>query len=549
MRKMSTKVKIFGSQGLMSKIKFFLFIPAILILTALGDSPGILAAGPTDKLIIAKPFGPSVKLPDPAKGYNGWYTSEAGVTETLFVLDFDMNLKPWLAQSYKNLNPLAWEIKLKKGLRFHDNTSVSASAVKWSFDRIIDEKSEVFNKRIQGLLDLKTIIVRDSHTLLFETHKPNAAFLYDLTSPGTGIIGPNSNKKKIYGTGPFMLVKVIPKEKMIISGFGNYWGGKPNLAKVFLEIVNSPTTRMLAFEAGQVDMAINFPETDVKRIKPRKNVRIIHQPTTRLCFFFVRVFDGPLADIRVRQALNYALDREEIVDAVLAGIGGEAGASIFPAILPWNNRDLNPYPYDPARAEELLTDAGAFDTDGDGILEIEGRPLTLNAWTYEGRASLRPTLELIQTQLNRVGIALKLKITKKGSPINRAMKKGEVHLNLQMWNVAPQGDPDYFISNVFTGNAGSNFMGYYNEELDGLAKKGKITFDFAERKKIYDRIQEIIFAEIPVIVLFHKSMVSAVYDYVKNYRIHPAEKYLLTRQLSIGKAGAGSRKSEHLISQ
>ncbi len=508
-----------------------LFILPILILTTVYAASGVFASGP-DELIIGKPFGPSVSLPDPAKGHNGWYTNEAGVTETLFVLDFNMNLSPWLTESFKSISPLAWEIKLKKGIRFHDNTPMNASAVRWSINRIIDEKSKVFNKRIQELLDIKTITVKDDYTLVFETHKPNAVFLYDLTSPGTGIIGPGSNREKIFGTGPFVLERVVPKEQMIVCRFDKYWGGRPKLAKVHLKIVRNPTTRMLAFEAGQLDVATNFPENDAKRIASREGVRIIHIPTNRLCFFFVRVADGPLANPCVRKAINYAINRQEIVDAVLAGVGGEVGASVFPKILPWSNRNLKPYLYDPARASKLLAEAGAKDSNQDGILEIGGQPLLLNLWTYEERASLKPAMELVQAQLREMGIATKLKVTRKGSPINQAMRKGEVHLNLQMWNVAPQGDPDYFISNVFTGTARSNLMGYHNPELDALAAKGKVTFDQKERKKIYDRIQEIIFDESPVIVLFHKSMVSAVYDYVENYRIHPSEKYLLTRSLS-----------------
>lgn len=264
----------------------------------------------------------------------------------------------------------------------------------------------------------------------------------------------------------------------------------------------------------------------------RPGVKIHHSPTARLCFFFVRVADGPLADPRIRKAVNYSIDRREIVDAVLAGIGGEAGVSIFPNVLPWSNRGLKPYPYDPEKASRILADAGAIDNDGDGIRELNGRPVVLNMWTYEGRASLKPTLELVRSQLKRAGISSRIRVTRKGSPINQAMKKGEVHLNLQMWNAAPQGDPDYFISMVFTKNAGSNFMGYHNPELDELARKGKTTFDQKERKKIYDRIQEIIYEESPVIVLFHKSMVTAVNDDVENFRIHPAEKYILTHRLS-----------------
>jgi peptide/nickel transport system substrate-binding protein len=269
----------------------------------------------------------------------------------------------------------------------------------------------------------------------------------------------------------------------------------------------------------------------VKRLLSRKDIRIYSKPTNRLCFLFTRVADGPLKNPEIRKAINYAINRQEIIDTVLAGVGGKVGASIFPETLPWCNRDLQAYPYDPDKARSLLAGAGAVDSNKDGTLEIAGQPLVLNMWTYEGRASLKPILELIQSQLSRVGIHTNLKVTRTGSPINQAMKKGEVNLNLQMWNSAPEGDPDYFISNVFKANAGSNFMGYSNQELDKLTESGKTTFDPAKRKIIYDRIQEIIYNDNPVIVLFYKNMISATYAYVGGFRIHPAEKYLLTPDL------------------
>ena len=186
------------------KPKLALSVPLLLLLCLTTAAVG---ASPPDQLVLAKPFGPTVSFPDPAKGSNGWYTNEAGVTETLLVLDFDMNLKPWLADSYKNIGPLSWEIKLRKGVRFHDDTPFNAPAVKWAIQRMIDEGGEVFNKRIQGLLNLREIVVQDEHTLIFHTREPNAAFLYDLTSPATGIISSGSNSDHLYGTGPFVVGK------------------------------------------------------------------------------------------------------------------------------------------------------------------------------------------------------------------------------------------------------------------------------------------------------------------------------------------------------
>ena len=500
----------------------------LLFLTACLWASNALA---TDILTIATPFGPATAMPDPAKGSNGWYTSEAGVTETLFILDYDMNLKPWLASKYRQISPLVWEIELKPGVRFHDGKPLNAEAVKWCLSRQIDENSPVFNKKVENLLDIKTITVKGELALQFETRQPNAGFLYDLTDPGTVLISPGCDEKHLYGTGPFKLDEVVPKEKIEVSRFDGYWGEKARMDKLRLNIIANPTTRMLAFEANQLDIATYFPENDAVRIASRENITIVNRPTNRLCFFFVRTKDGPLADKRVRQAVNLAIDRQQIVKAVLADIGGEACSSVFPQTLPWNNSALVPYAYDPDKAAALLAQAGAKDSDGDGVLELDGKPLVLNMWTYDSRASLKPTLELVQAQLARVGIGGTLKVTRKGAPINQAMRRGDVQLNLQMWNTAPQGDPDFFIANIFTSDGGSNFMGYKNDELDALAREGKETFDEKKRKQIYDRIQEIIYEECPVIVLFHKSMVSAISDQVVNYRIHPAEHYLATPQL------------------
>ncbi len=501
----------------------------LLLLLALCFWPS--AALATDTLTIAVPFGPATAMPDPAKGSNGWYTSEAGVTETLFILDYDMNLKPWLVGKYRQISLLVWEIELKPGIRFHDGKPLNAEAVKGSFSRVIDENSPVFNKKVENLLDIKTITVKGELILQFETRQPNAGFLYDLTDPGTAVISPGSDAKHLYGTGPFKLDEVAPKEKIEVSRFDDYWGEKARMEKIRLNLIANPTTRMLAFEANQLDIATYFPENDAVRIASRETIKIVNQPTNRLCFFFVRTKDGPLADKRVRQAVNLAIDRRQIIKSVLAGIGGEACSSVFPQTLPWNNSALAPYAFDPDKAASLLAQAGARDGDGDGILEIGGQPLVLNMWTYETRASLKPSLELVQAQLAKVGIGGKLKVTRKGAPINQAMRRGDVQLNLQMWNTAPQGDPDFFIANIFTSHGGSNFMGYRNEELDALAREGKKTFDEKKRKQIYDRIQEIIHDEYPVIVLFHKSMVSAISNKVVNYRIHPAERYLVSSRL------------------
>ena len=516
------RVKLFSAgSGLLTlpgRAAFFLFI-------CLWASIALAA----DTFTAAKPFGPSGTDLDPAKGSNGWYASESGITETLFSLDFYMALKPCLAESFENLTPLTWEIRLRKDIFFHTHAPLTAKAVKASIQRLIDENSPGFNKRIQGLLDLQSIKVKGPLTLVMKTRHPNAAFVYNLTSPETAIV--DMAEKHIAGTGPFQLEKIVPNEKIIVKAFPSYWRGKPKLEGAELFVIKNPVSRMLALESGTIDMATNFPELDAVRLMAKGNIKVVFGPTARLCFFFVRLKDGPLADPLIREALNAAIDREEILSSVLGGIGGTIAASVFPKELPWCDQTLSPYPFDPQKAVSLLEAAGAFDRDGDGIREVDGSPLHLEMWTYETRAALKPTLELIKSQLARVGIEAGLRVTKKGSPINQAMRQGRVHLNLQMWNSAPQGDPDAFLSDLFMTGARSNIMGYSNPEADRLIREAKRCFDPAMRTKLYNRVQKIIYEESPVIVLFHKSMVTAMSDRVRGYDIHPAESYLLTHTI------------------
>ncbi len=479
-------------------------------------------------LRIGKPFGPSEKTPDPARGSNGWYLSEAGVLETLFELDRGFRITPLLARGFKNISPFEWEVELKSGVRFHDLLPLNAQSVQWSIQRLIDKDSRAYSGRIKAMLDIKNIVIKNDSTVIFTTFTPNSSFIYNLTSPGTGIISPGSKDSAIYATGPFQLRTIIPDEKMVVVKFSRYHQGVPKIDKAVLNIINNPVTRVLAFNSGQIDIALNYAESNVTEVQKSVRKKIVFHPTVRLCFFFARVKDGPLADRDVRRALNYAIDRKAIVEAILWNVGGVAANSVFSRVLPWYNGNLKPYPYDPEEAGRILDSLGIRDSDGDGIREKDGKDFSINMCTYEGRPSLRPTLELVQEFFRKIHIKSSIKITQKGSVINRETRLGKVALNLQMWNTAPNGSPEYFIKRVVVTGAPSNYMGYSNPEIDSLIRLAQHTFEFKRKKRMIDRIQEIIYIESPIIVLFHKSIVSAYDSDIEHFRTHPAEKKILT---------------------
>ena len=197
----------------------------------------------------------------------------------------------------------------------------------------------------------------------------------------------------------------------------------------------------------------------------------------------------------------------------------------------WANGDLA-LDYDPEKAKALLDEAGIKDTNGDGNRELDGEEISLKIRSYEGRAALRPTLEITQALLQQIGIGAEIAMGEYDAN-NEALKAGQIDMHLQAWGTAPQGDPDYFPSTLIESGVGYNFSGYSNEELDGLLKKGREDFDDEVRKEYYDRIQEIINAELPLIPVFHKTQVSVGNGKVQGYNIHPAETYLVTPDLTL----------------
>ncbi len=507
-------------------------------------TPGLLAAGLALALVtpapaadgtvrIAIPFGFDNPNPDPAMGWNGWRTSEAGVTETLFWLNREGTLEPRLATGARAVSSTVWEIDLKTGVTFHDGTTLDAEAVRFSIQRVIDPDSPVYNERIASLMGIARVEVVDADTVRIETQTPNAAFLNNLVDPGLSILSTGTTETAFFGSGPFRLSDIVPGERITVVRFEDYWGGPAAAPGIDLLTVLDPTTVMLGLEAGDIDIAANFPDSDIPRVQQRDDLEIQAVSDGRLMFFFMQVNSGPLADVRVRRALDHLLPREDIVETVLNGLGGAPGAGIFPPSKPWANRDLAPTPYDREKAQALLAEAGIADDDGDGRLEREGEPFRIAIRSYLGRPSMQPAAELYMAHLEAAGITTELRILRDWTVAVDDFREGRADLLMFSSNAAPTGNPAYFPNFTFRSGALGNFGNWSNAEFDELLKRGIATFDPAEQQRIFDRMQMIIAEELPVMVAFYKNRVAVWHDRVQNFTLHPAGIYLVDTDLSV----------------
>ena len=467
---------------------------------------------------------------DPAVGWTGWYVRKAGIYETLFANDENMVLTPELATGYDQVSDTEWEISLREDVTFHDGTPFDADAVVYSINRVLDES----NSRHTEYDFIESIDKKDDYTVTITTEEAYAPTIASLTDPVTSIVSPNvvDPGTEGGGTGPFKLVEFEPKVSLSMIRNDDYWGGQVKLESAIFEIIPDPQTRASMLEAGDVDIARCIPTAEADIIDGKSDLDVISKETLRTYFMYVNTKKAPLNDVKVRQAINYAINRDQIVETALEGVGGVAAISVFPGIMPWSaNEDLEGYTHNQTEALSLLANCGITDTDGDGVLDYDGKPFEITIKTYTKRPELKPTAEVMVEQLKDIGIKASVEI-RDTSTLSDEVKTGNYDLALYAWGVAPTGDPDYFLSRHFesTGNE-AQLTGYSNTEVDGWLDAARTTFDDKARWGYYKQVQAQILEDSPEIFVFYLNELDGLSTGVKGFVIYPNEITFLTKEI------------------
>ncbi|MHA2939693.1 ABC transporter substrate-binding protein [Vibrio sp. RC27] len=482
-----------------------------------------------NSLSISVTFGPKAEVPDPRAGYNGWMSNQTGVTETLMGIDYDMSLYPRVAKSIEQVSPTVWKVMLRDGIQFHDGSKVTAKAVVKAISAISDQNHPGYNARVVKLLDLASIASEGNDSIIFETNSPNAAFPWTLSAPEIAVLGEASDNYPINATGPYVFKEAIPQQLYRAESNPNYRLGSPGFEEVEVVVSPDPASAALAFEAGEVDMVINYPESDFSRIQSTGALGF-SAPTSRLYFYTVNAASGPMSNPLIRRAVSLAIDRQGIVDAALSGVGGVPAGTIYPANKGWAANI--PAQYDPSQAEALLSEAGA--TKKAGSWTLNGEPLEIDIVTYSSRAALPPTAELTQAFLQALGIKATIRVGEYGAS-NDQIKAGEADLFLQAWITTPQGDPGAVLEALIKSDGSSNTGNYSNPEVDKLLDQGRTTFDYDARKAIYDNVQHLIAEDGALIPMFHVTQTNVAKAGLTGYQVHPTETYWITHKTTFEK--------------
>lgn len=429
-----------------------------------------------------------------------------------------------LAESATLIDPTTWEFKLKKGVTFHNGEALTAEDVKFTFDRIITEGGieypEKHTAARKGLIaPLQSVEIVDDYTVRFHLSSPWPVFMQMLVHQQIvpkdyfEQVGTKGFIEHPIGAGPFKFVEGKLSEQIVLERYENYYGGADALPpvgpafvdRVIFKILPEDATRVAALQAGEVNIIQSVPAHMIPVLQEDPNIRVKTCGGTRPHFMEVNVKQAPLNDVRVRKALNYAVDVRTIIDKLYGG-----RATVLPGPLsPFNNfvdKTLKPYGYDPAKAKALLAEAG-YAGGFSLVIDVD--------------ATSKDLAEAIAGQLRNVGIDASVRVWD-WAVLRPLLLAGERQATVSSWGDSAFDPVGYMEAKWHTYVEGStygrgNYSQYSNPRVDELIKAGEVETDVAKRHEIYNEAQRIIWDEAPCVFLFVPQEVEACTANVMNW--------------------------------
>lgn len=437
--------------------------------------------------------------------------------EGLFGFDKDMKLVNVLAEGYDvSADGLEYTIRLKKGVNFSDGTPFNAAAVKANFDRVTNPENHLTRYQLYRNIDATEVV--DEHTVKFRLKQPFSAFINQLAHPSGAMICPNTlklSKKDIAfnpcGTGPYLLDKYNPAEFLVVKKNPNYWQkGLPKLDSISFRPVLEDATRVAMLRTGEAHFADVVPAEQAVRLKDTKGVVVEAAPSIVQRQIYLNHTKKPFNDLRVRQALNYGLDKNAMVKVLYKGFAAPA-TGVAPEGIDFA-KQFGEWPYDPKKAKELLAEAGY----------PNGFSATL--WAASNSSANQKMLQFLQQQYARIGVKLQVRALETGQRVSLVQSVGPEKSTMQMmawgWS-ASTGELDWVLRPLLATSsfppANSNYGYYSNPKLDDALIKALATTDRDEKAKIYGEAQEMLWKDAPWVFLVVDQNISARSDKLEGF--------------------------------
>jgi len=419
------------------------------------------------------------------------------IFEGLLRRDDNFELQPRLAESWEIPDPLTYIFHLRHGVRFHDGRPMTSADVKWTLDSMLN--GSVRSAKSSAYRYIDHIQAPDEFTVVVRMREPDAALLWNLSDGAIGIVPSGSGEelaRRPIGTGPFRLVSQAQDREVVVERNDQYWGTKAGLPRVRFNVVPDATTRALELRKGSADVEIDaLPGDMVATLARQPELQVERASGTSYQYLAMNLRDPILKDVRVRQALAYAIDREPILHYLWRDMARPANSVLPPQSWAYDPHARD-YPHDVEKARWLLDEAG-YRAGPDGVRFH----LLMKSSTDEGT---RLFCAVLQQQLRQVGIALDIR-SYEFATFYADVVRGAFQLYSLRWVGASNQDPDIF-ENVFDSASFAPRRanrGYYsNPEVDRLIAEARRSVDVKQRAAAYSRIQEIVNEELPYVNLW-----------------------------------------------
>ncbi len=432
------------------------------------------------------------------------WTAITQIHDGLVAVDENFEIEMELATDYQiSDDGLEYTIELREGVLFHDGEDFNAEDVVYTYEWYKDPDNAAISAADFEAVD--TIEMPDDYTVVINMSEPDSSFLrrgmLSMIVPEHyhSDVGYDGHSGEPIGTGPYQLVEWNPDDFTLVEAFEDHWRGRPYIDEFEVRIVPEGSVRVLELETGGADTSIWVAGTD-------DEVRLVEEPhLTSYVTEALAVNNFPMNntrpqfdDRRVRQALMFALDREQIIETIFVGAATLATGNLAPSLEEWYEPDVPQYDYDPDRAIELLEEAGWEEGD-DGIRERDGERLEWECLVFVGDEVRRPQAEMAVEYWSAIGADVGIREV---SAASAEMRDGSGDMALHNWTYGgAQGEPDARAT-LQTGG-GNNFTHFSNEEMDDLLEQGVAEVDPEARREIYSQVQQLFAEEVPTLFQMH----------------------------------------------
>jgi peptide/nickel transport system substrate-binding protein len=434
------------------------------------------------------------------------------IFNSLVRYDKNLKLEGELTESWE-VSPDEKKItfRLRKGVTWHDGSPFTSDDVVFTYRKMIDPATPTAYG--ESFKQVRRVTNPDPYTFIVEYDKPYSPAMDSwatmqvipkhLLEKYPDIKQSPLNRERPVGTGPYRFVQWVPGQKIVFDANADYFEGRPYLSRVITRVIPDQATLFLELKSGGVDTTILTPVQYTKQTETeefRRSFRKYHYLGFSYTYLGFRLDHPFFKDKRVRQAIAHAINKKELIDGVLFGLGQEVTGPYKPGHWAYNP-DVRRYPFDPTKAKALLAEAG-WKPGVDGTMEKDGRKLAFTVLTNAGNESRAKTAAILQQHLAAVGIRMEIRTLEWAAFINEFVKKRKFDALILGWQTGPEPDQFDIWSSTKTGPDELNHVGFANAEADRLLEAGRRTFDIEKRRKAYFRFQEILAEEQPYVFLY-----------------------------------------------